>query len=428
MDNSSNQPLIQDQTNFWHKNKARFGALFLVLILGLILGRASAGYGFSEISNLPVRVFGLGTEAPTRYRDVNFELFWQIWDKLKSESLNQPVEDSKLFYGALKGAVASLGDPYTVFFSPTEAAEFKSELTGTFDGIGAELGFRNKAITIIAPLPQSPAERAGIRAGDIILEVDKKDVTSLSLDEVVRKIRGPKNTSVTLTIFRQGETKTREITVQRATIVVPPVTLSWKDIKGDKDKKNYRVGVIKLSTFQENTPNELVRIAREVVTKNTAAVIIDLRNNPGGYLDAAVAVASHWISQGIIVKEAYRDRVDEEWAVPGREPRLTLPTYILINKGSASASEILAGALQDNGLAVLIGETSFGKGSVQDFEDLGDGSAIKITIAKWLTPKGRQINEQGIEPNIKVELTPEDIDKNKDPQLDRALLEISKKF
>ena len=395
--------------------------LILMLVAGVLIGRYATFWdGFDNVS---IQITDLKSAPPTRYQEVKFDLFWNIWDKLKSTVLNQPIEDSTLFYGALKGVVASLGDPYTTFFSPQEAKEFKSELDGRFDGIGAELGFRNRAITIIAPLPGTPAEKAGLRAGDIILEVDKKDVTNLSLDEVVRKIRGPKKTSVILTIFRNGEVKTREFTVARATIVVPPVTLVWKDIKNAGP-----VPVIKLSTFQENTPSEFSRQARVALSKNPQALIIDLRNNPGGYLNAAVLVASHWLTEGAVVKEAFRDHTTEENVIPDIQPRLILPTYILINKGSASASEILAGALQDNGQAILIGETSFGKGSVQDYEDLPDGSAIKITIAKWLTPKGRQINELGIPPDIKVEMKPEDFDQNKDPQMERALLEISKKF
>lgn len=395
--------------------------LILMLIAGILIGRY--GNFWNSPDNVYTDVTNLKSAPPTRYQEVKFDLFWNIWDKLKSTALNQPIENSTLFYGALKGVVASLGDPYTTFFSTQEAKEFRSELDGQFDGIGAELGFRNRAITIIAPLPNTPAEKVGLRAGDIILEVDKKDVTNLSLDEVVRKIRGPKKTNVTLTIFRNGETKTREFTVARATIVVPPVSLLWKEVKNAGS-----VPVIKLSTFQENTSSEFSKVARTALAKNPKALIIDLRNNPGGYLEAAVSVASHWLTEGAVVKEVFRDHTTEEGVITDIQPRLTVPTYILINKGSASASEILAGALQDNGKAVLIGETSFGKGSVQDYENLPDGSAIKITIAKWLTPKGRQINEVGIPPDIKVEMKAEDFDQNKDPQMERALQEIFKKF
>lgn len=419
MDDIRNERFFQAANKKLDNRKIKIFTLVIIVAVIFYLGRVSARWGVEE--NLPIVVTELKSNPPSRYQEVNFSLFWEVWDKLKSTHLQQSIEDSTLFYGALKGAVASLGDPYTVFFDPKDAKEFKNELSGQFDGIGAELGFRNKAITIIAPLAGTPAERAGLRAGDIILEVNKKDVTALSLDEVVRKIRGPKKTSVILTIFRQGEVKSREITVMRETIVVPPVTLAWQEVSGQG-----QVPVIKLSTFQADTPQEFSKYLRAALVKNPKFLIVDLRNNPGGYLEAAVAVASHWLESGPVVKESFRDHETQEDVIPGILPRVTVPTYVLINKGSASASEILAGALQDGDRAVLVGEISFGKGSVQDFENLPDGSAIKITIAKWLTPKGRQINETGITPNIVVPMTSEDYDKNKDPQMDRVLQEIGK--
>lgn len=351
-------------------------------------------------------------------KDTDFDLFWDVWKRVKEESYKTDTPDTKLFYGAVGGIVTSLDDPYSIFLDPEKAKDFNESLSGSFDGIGAELGMKKNQLLIIATLPDMPAEKAGIRAGDKILAVDKKATTGMTIDEAVTKIRGKRGTKVTLTIYRDGEPKERDIEIVRDKIVIQSV--KW-------EMKSDGIGYIQIVHFTQDTAAKFKEAAQSLLAKKMKRLVVDLRNDPGGYLDAAVNIAGYWIDGKTVVIERYADGTQDEYkghVIPLLE---RVPTVVLINKGSASASEIVAGALQDEGRAVLIGEQSFGKGSVQDVQRLSDGSELKLTIANWFTPKGRTIQDEGIKPDISVEMTDEDYKNKKDPQLERAFEELRKK-
>ncbi|HNW19816.1 MAG TPA: S41 family peptidase [bacterium] len=345
--------------------------------------------------------------------DIDFSLFWQTWDLIKANYVDQDkLTDKQMFYGALSGLVSSVDDPYTVFMNPEESKLFNEDLTGTFSGIGAEVGLRNDVITIIAPLAGTPAERAGLRSGDKVYAIDKQSTVGLTVDEAVKKIRGEKGTTVILTIARNGD-KLRDISITRDTIVVKSVATDYDQTSG--------LYTITVSNFNADTEPLFQAAVQDIEHQKPRGLILDLRNNPGGYLDAAVAIASFWISDGVIVSEQFSNQsAIQSQHARGLAPLADLPTVVLINQGSASASEIVAGALMDHQQATIIGKTTYGKGSVQVVRDLPDGSMIKITTAKWLTPNGTSINDKGIKPNIEVELTEDDFNKNIDPQMVKA--------
>jgi len=346
-------------------------------------------------------------------QDINFNLFWDVWDALKKDYVDKDkLNEKEMFYGAIKGMVAATGDPYTVFMDPKIAQDFANDLAGTFEGIGAEIGIRKDILTIISPLADSPAEKAGLKAGDKILAINGTSTMGITVDEAVNKIRGQKGTKVKLTIMREGVKEPKEIEITRDTIMIKSVKT---EIRPDK------IMVIKISNFNDDT-NDLFNKAVEMAVKdNPAGIIIDLRNDPGGYLETAIDVASKWIDSGIVVSEQFADGKKNDFYARGRAALKNFKTVVLINQGSASASEIVSGALKDYGKATLVGKKSFGKGSVQTLEQMKDGSELKVTIAKWLTPKGYNINEQGIQPDFEVELKDEDVEKNKDPQMDKAV-------
>lgn len=346
--------------------------------------------------------------------DVDFKMFWEVWDILKRDYVNRDsLSEKQLFYGALQGLVGATKDPYSVFMNPEEAKSFEEDLSGSFEGIGAEIGMRNEILTIIAPIEDMPAAKAGVQTGDKIYKIDDKPAAGLSIEDAVKKIRGPKGTKVKLTLVRDKIDKPIDITIVRDTVVV-------KSVKTSFDEKN-KLFTVKISSFNNDSEELFNQAVQEIVIKKPKGIIFDLRNNPGGYLETAVAVASEWVKSGSIVIEEFADGKKTEHASNGSARLAGIPTVVLVNEGSASASEIVAGALKDYGLAKLIGQKTFGKGSVQVIRQIEDGSIVKVTIAKWLTPKGTYINEQGIEPDIKVELSAADREKNKDPQLDQAI-------
>ncbi|HOY55848.1 MAG TPA: S41 family peptidase [bacterium] len=349
-------------------------------------------------------------------KDVNFDIFWQVWSKIQNEYIERPVPETKLFYGAMMGLVAALGDPYSMFLEPQISKEFQAELQGHFEGIGAEIAVKNNQLTVVSPLPESPAEKAGLKAGDKIILIDDLTTTGLDASQAVQKIRGPKGTQVVLTIARGDALEQKKIVIIRDTIKI--ISASWKM----EEKNNKKIAVIKLSNFNEDTDSRLVAAINEILTQNPQGIILDLRGNPGGYIDQAISVGSHWVSVGkTIVVEKFFDDKQTQHLANGQAELKNYKTVVLINKGSASASEIVAGALKDHQLATIVGEQSFGKGSVQNLEDLPDGSAVKLTIARWLTPNGTTIDKQGITPDVVVELTEEDFNNDKDPQLEKAL-------
>ncbi|MFA4871864.1 MAG: S41 family peptidase [Patescibacteria group bacterium] len=346
-------------------------------------------------------------------KDVDFNLFWDVWSLVKEKYYKKDIPETQLFYGALSGIVASLGDPYSVFFTPKDTKEFQDEIKGNFEGIGAEIGLKDNRLTIVAPLPDTPAAQAGLRANDFIVAIDGKDTTGMTLDRAVGLIRGKSGTEVTLNIFRPGFSQPKDFKIKRAVITVK--SLTW-------EFTNDNIAVIKIRQFNDNTEpllnDAIIDISKK---KEIKGIIVDLRNNPGGYLDSAIDVAGEWVGDKLIVSEKMRngDSIEHKGAGPIR--LAGYKTVVLVNKGSASGSEILAGALKDWKLATIVGTKTFGKGSVQDLTNLKDGSSIKLTIAKWFTPKGTSIEDEGIKPDIEIDLTEEDYNQNKDPQMDKAL-------
>lgn len=350
--------------------------------------------------------------------EVDFSLFWQVWNAIEDKFTNGPLDPQKMIYGAISGMVDSLDDPYTVFMEPKEAKEFEKEMEGTFEGIGIEIDIRDEHLIIIAPLSQSPAERAGLKPGDIILKIDDYDTTGITLIGAVSRIRGEKGTPVTLQIMREGVEEPFFVTIVREEIKV-------KSVKWEIKENN--IALIEISRFGDDTEEEFKKAINDILLRAPQGIILDLRSNPGGYLETAVNIASEFIpKKEIVAIEEFAGGKQNKFLSGGPARLASFPVIVLINEGSASASEILGGALQDYGIARLLGKKSFGKGSVQELEEFFDGSKIRVTIAKWLTPKGRYINEQGIAPDIEVEMTREDIDEDRDPQMERAMEILTK--
>jgi len=346
--------------------------------------------------------------------NVEFDLLWEVWETLEDRFYRQPLSDEELFYGAVKGIASSLDDPYTVFFDPEEAEAFNRELEGKFEGIGAEIAIKHGRLTIVSPLPESPAEKAGLRPGDIVLVIDEEDTRDMSIEQAVFLIRGPKSTKVVLSIFSKGASEARDVTVIRDEIVIK--TVSWEMVGDNND-----IAYMDIFSFHEDTTKDFKRAVVELLRKQPKGIILDLRSNPGGFLDSAVDMASFWIDEGPVVKERFFDQTVENYNAHGASKLKGIKTVVLVNEGSASASEIVAGALQDYDQATIVGEQTFGKGSVQEYAELQKGAALKVTIAEWLTPNGRSIEDEGITPDIIVEMTSEDFDNDLDPQLDKAI-------
>ncbi len=348
---------------------------------------------------------------------VDFGTLTTTWNLLQERYVERPIDAQQLLRGALDGLVKSLNDPYSFYLSPKESSAFEDEINGKFEGIGMELGLRNNVVVVIAPLPDSPAERSGIRPGDVIVAIDDVMTDGMSLEEAVVKIRGPEGTRVTLTVKR-GDSQTKK-TIERKRIQIRSVKLDFRDLP---DKRI--VAIVKISSFTQATKSEFEQAVRSILVRQPAGVILDLRNNPGGYLDAATDVADAFLSDGTIVIEDFGHGKQDLIAAKPGAPLGSFRMAVLINRGSASAAEILAGALQDRLTARTIGERTFGKGSVQEIEELGDGSTVKLTVAHWLTPSGRSIEQKGIEPSIVVESSVDD-EQGGDRQLERGLQEVA---
>jgi len=355
-------------------------------------------------------------------RDVDFKVFWQAWNLIQEKYVEKPIGETQLFYGAMNGMLNSLGDPFSTFLEPKVAEEFTDELSGKFEGVGMEIGLRNDVLTVISPLVGTPAEKAGIRAADVITEIDGVSTEGIDLYDAVNKIRGDKGTVVTFKIYRA---KTNEfLDIQATRDVIKVVSVEYKiyraedfEILGDK-----KISLIKITNFNSDTAGRFKEAVQKVILDSPDGLILDLRSNPGGYLDSSIEIADYWLNKGdVVVKESFSDKPEELYLAENDAVLGNFKTVVLINGGSASASEIVSGALQDFNKAVVVGEKSFGKGSVQELIDLDDGSAIKITIARWLTPNGRIIDKEGIMPDIEVEMTEEAYNNFLDPQLDRAI-------
>jgi carboxyl-terminal processing protease len=430
--------MLDPQTNnIKLQKKFPWGKFFLYYLLilavaaGFIVGFFYGKRGAEKLADAQTRVseeefvsgevIGKNTKPKFLTNDVDFDLYWDVWRRVSDNYINKPVSETELLYGSLAGMVDAVGDPYTVFFNPEIAFRFQQELEGSFEGIGAEIGIKHDRLTIIAPLPDTPAEKAGLRHGDQVYFIDDVDTSTISLDEAVGLIRGPKGSVVTLKIWRGGNGEELiSVPITRSKINVSSV--EWKMVENDLTAKNdSSIAYIKIRHFNEDTNNTLNKITPAILQNKPDGIILDLRNNPGGFLNQSIGVSSKWIENNVVVKEKGSSGEVNTYNSFGKPSFKGIKTVILINGGSASASEIVSGALQDYGLATIIGQTSFGKGSVQDYQELPDGSALKITVAEWLTPKDRSIDGNGITPDIEVELTDEDYSEDRDPQLERAI-------
>ncbi|MBI4134594.1 MAG: S41 family peptidase [Candidatus Sungbacteria bacterium] len=371
------------------------GAALLVVAASFFLGMG-VGYANRPAIEKVANVLNQETGKP---ESVDFGLFWEVWSRLETKHVRKDeIDREKLVEGAIAGMVSALADPYTVFLPPVESKQFQDDIKGSFEGIGAEIGIRKGILTVIAPLRDSPAERAGLRAGDRILRIDDTLTADLTVEAAVRLIRGPKGTPVKLTIVREGSDQPKEISVTRDTIVIPNIKTEIKE----------GVFIIQLTHFSETSPSDFRKAVNEFQRSGAGKLILDLRNNPGGYLTAAVDVASWFIPAGdVVVSERWSGGDEEVYRSRGYRALESTPMVVLVNQGSASASEILAGALRDQRDVKLVGEKTFGKGSVQELEDLPGGASLKITIAEWLTPSGTSINENGLEPDTVATSTPE---------------------
>lgn len=403
----------KDETKEQKNKKIKIGIILIsVFILGWFFGSQDAK--ISRVGFTPKLI-----ERDSSESSADFSVFWRAWD-LIVEKYDGEVDFKKMIYGAIKGMSEALGDPYTVFMTPEESQALENELSGVIYGIGAEIGIKNDKLTVISPLSESPAEEAGLMPGDIIIKIDDEETTKMSVDEAVSKIRGKEGTNVVLTIARGKTEKTYKIKRSKITI---------KSVNHEIIEEN--IGYIEITRFDEKTTTNLRKALDEFASKNIEKIILDLRGNPGGYLDQSISVSSEFLEKGVIVTE--KKDVDTngkryEYKASGRG-KMTDKKYkivVLVNEGSASAAEIVAGALKDHKRATIVGETTFGKGSVQEIENLSGGAKMRITVAHWYTPNGQNIAKSGIKPDIEAKLTEEDYDKGRDPQLKRAISILNK--
>ena len=421
-----------------------------IIVLILIILSGISGYWLRQ-RQIGVKFEKLKPEirieraVPVGKENVDFDLFWEVWDRLEAEYLDKTVLDpGEMVYGAIKGMAASLKDPYTVFLPPQKNKESKDDLAGQFEGVGIQLGYKDSVLAVIAPLSGTPAEKAEVKAGDLIVNIRdeekgvNKETAGMSLPEAVTLIRGPKGTPVVLTLAREGTEELLEKEVIRGTIVVKSVEVELVDAEARNETETRKqIAHLKLLRFGERTNQEWETAVAEIrstksETRNFKGVILDLRNNPGGFLSGAVWIASEFLDGGppagrqVVVQQdgglpagRQGDNRIETFSV-NRQGQLTdVPLVVLVNKGSASASEIVAGALQYHGRAKIVGEKTFGKGTIQEAQDLEGGAGLHITIARWLLPDGTSVDKEGITPDVEVEMDKED--STKDPQLEKAM-------
>jgi carboxyl-terminal processing protease len=398
-----------------NKKRKTLKIIGIVLVCLAILGGTffvgiKMGEKYYPSINLVKDLKNLETGKPA---DVDFSLFWDAWmliqaDYVKSDALDK----QKMVYGAIEGLLGSLEDPYSVFFSPSDAQKFNEDVNGAFGGIGIEIGLRKGILTVISPIEDTPAWKAGLKAGDQIIKIDDKSTMDLSADEAVKLIRGEQGTKVLLSILHKDSDTPVDISIIRDIIVVNAVKLSFLE---------NNIAHLKLLSFSEKAPYEFYQAVLKIAEKQSPAMILDLRNDPGGYLDVSVDIASWFLPKdSVVVRENIKGETEDLLKAGKNQALINMPVVVLINEGSASASEILAGALRDIRGIKLVGIKSYGKGSVQEVKKLFDDSMVKLTIAEWLTPNGVSINNNGLEPDYKVEM-PEDLNSDKDPQLDKAL-------
>jgi carboxyl-terminal processing protease len=400
------------------------GCLIVVLLLGTFSGGVLVGWLIPEkavAASQTANTFPSGQDVIDIPMDNEtlFAPFWETWDLVHDVFVDQPIDDEALMRGAIDGMLKALGDDHTSYMDPYQYQQANMAMDGDYEGIGAWVDITGEYLTIVSPMPDSPAQKAGMKPGDVIIKVDGDDMSGIDGNLVLRRILGPAGTDVTLTVHRESEPEPFDVTITRAKIVIPQV--EGKMLEDD-------IAYIQLYTYGDKTTNALKKSLREMMAQNPKGMILDLRNNGGGYLHTAIEVVSQFIPEGVVMYEVYGDGRREEFEALPRGLATEIPLVVLVNEGTASASEITAGAIQDFERGTLVGVTTFGKGSVQTWKPLKNNQGgVRITIARWLTPNGRQIHKIGLEPEYIVEITEEDIEAERDPQLEKAIEILSGK-
>ena len=418
----------------------------VLVSLLLIVISASVGYfiGINKVEwqwkNYQPNISITGKSPPNPNMAVDFSMLWLVMDKIQANYYDKTVIDpQKLLNGAISGMVASLGDPYTTYLPPAENKDFKATLAGEFEGIGAELGMNEERIVIVAPLDGSPALKAGLKAGDEIVKVDGEVILGWNISQAVEKIRGPKGSKVLLTVVPKAGGEAKDVSITRDKINVDSVFM-WVKKPSEIDQidvsklpeglADQKIAYIRLSQFGDRTNQEWLSMINDLDLKikngeDIKGLVLDLRNNPGGYLTDAVFISSDFLPVGktiVIQEDGQKARL--EMKVERNGLLQDMPLIVIVNKGSASASEIVSGALRDHGRALILGETSFGKGTIQTAEDLGGGAGLHVTVAKWLTPNGTWVHKEGLKPDIEVKV--DEKDQSHDAQLEQAIAELFK--
>ncbi|MCS6907089.1 MAG: S41 family peptidase [Anaerolineales bacterium] len=401
-------------------------ALFVIVIGATLTGFYAGRISAAQQAAAPTLPGTSSREAPSAEvasdQNVNelFAPFWQTWRLIHEQYVEQPVDDVKLMRGAIQGMLNALEDEHTSYIDPESLELYQAQISGTeYEGIGAYVDTTREYLTIIAPMMGSPAEKAGLKPGDQIIAIDGEDMTGIDGELVRQRVLGPAGTKVRLTIKRPGVEKPFDVEIVRATI-------KSTNVIGRMERNN--IAYIRLIAFgDENTTRDLRQMLRKLLAENPQGLILDLRNNGGGLLNSAIDIASEFIKEGVIAYEVYGDGRKETFRASGKGLATEIPLVVLVNEGSASASEIVAGAIQDLGRGKLVGATTYGKGSVQVWNDLvNNQGAVRITVARWLTPKGRTIQGTGLTPDVEVAITEEDYAAGKDPQLDKAIELLTK--
>lgn len=390
----------------------KFYLYIVVAVISFTVGWEASRLGFFTTN--VVKIDNKPAVSTQEKANVDMGLFWKIWGEVEDKYVDESVlKNENMVYGSIKGMVKALGDPFTIFMTPEESVQFNDGLEGTLEGIGASLTVKDKKITILSPLKKSPAERSGLLSGDIIYKINGEVAEEMDLVQAITKIRGKKGTTVTLTIIRGKMEKPFDVTIVRDNIDIESVT---------EEKLKNNIVYLSVNQFNEKTNEEFSKYIADLIINEPKGLIIDLRNNGGGYLDIAVQLLSYLLPKdtpAVIIKE--RGKKDDTKLTNGNPKLLNVPLVVIVNDGTASASEIVAGAIQDQKRGIIIGTKTFGKGSVQEVEKFSDGSSLKLTIAKWFTPLGRTINHEGLTPDIFVDIKEEDIKTEYDRQKEEAI-------
>lgn len=403
--------IIVFMNSFKNFLKENVSGVITVAVVAIVLVAGGYFAGFKNGARESAVTFSASGEKI----QADYDVYWQAWKTLRDNHVDGAGKtDKDMMYSSIQGLSQTYGDPHTMFFPPDEGKKFEEDVSGSFGGIGAEIGEKDGVINVVAPLKDSPSERAGLEAGDLIFKINETSTEGLSVNKAVSLIRGTIGTSVKLNVFRKEKwLQPRDITIVRDEIKLPTLDISYKG--GD-------VAYVQLYAFNQNSESKFRSAMTSALAKGSKGLVLDLRNNPGGYLDVAVGLAGWFVDRGtLVVSERFRSGPDQQLFASGNGALKKMPVVVLINRGSASASEILAGMLRDQRGAKIIGETSYGKGTVQEIMHLKDDSSLKVTIAHWVMPKGQVLDHNGIKPDIEVLPSDEDLKNKKDVQLEKAL-------